>query len=348
MPDLPRFQDWPDDVGPRLPREVQSLYSQGYQGIIEDPEEAQRLDNVTAYTTWADAAPEFGTAGTGRGGLYRPWLCATKHAPEIWPGPPQTRGDCVSRSTAAAGAGPMCAEIEAGEPDEVTGLGEHYEPVPFPEEGVIASEVIYGARGHSGEGASCDRLARFVSVEGGIMLRKEYELEGYGSLDLRKYDADIGFHMPPPLPPRVICDEAGSHRVRDVTRIEDVEQARDALANGYGISCCSNYGFGNRRDRFGVARRSGHWMHAMAWIGVNDDPDDPACLVHGHPLFLVLNSWGRNWIKGDRYHDQPAGSFWITPRVARGMLARGGAFAFSSVDGFPRKELPDYGATDVI
>ena len=86
----------------------------------------------------------------------------------------------------------------------------------------------------------------------------------------------------------------------------------------------------------------------MAWIGVNDNPDDEACRHHGRPLICVLNSWGDRWAAGPLYNRQPPGSFWITPRTAQGMISRGAAFAFSSIDGFPRKELPDYGATGII
>ena len=348
MPGLPNFKEWPEDQGPLLPRDVRQAYElHQYRGVIEDPEEAQRLDDCLSYKTWSDAADEFGTAGHGRGKRSRPWLCATKHEPEIFPGPAQTRGDCVSRATAAACAVTMFCEIEAGQPDEVSGLIETYEPGAEPDQGVVASEVIYGHRGHRGEGANCDRLARFVSVDGGVMLRKKYTFDDYGDLDLTRYDADIGFHMGPEVPAE-ICERAGEHRIRDCTRVESLDQAVDALACGYGLSICSSYGFSNRRDKYGVSRRRGSWMHSMAVIGCNDDPDDPACQTHGRPLLLILNSWGRAWNAGDRYHDQPAGSFWITPRTARGMISSGSCFAFSCLDGFPLRELPDYGATSRI
>ena len=348
MVELPRFTDWEPASGPLLPGQIRDAYERlQYRGVIEDPEQAERLSACLEYKTWADAADEYGTAGTGRGRLSAPWLCASKHEPDIWPGPAQTRGDCVSRSTASAATVSMFVEIETGAPDEVSGLVEHYEPVEYPSEGVLASEVIYAARGHRGEGANCDRLALWVSVSGGLLLRKRYDFPEYGELDLRRYNGDLGYRMGPE-PPAEITEEAGAHRVRTVTRVNTIEEAADALANGYGISCCSNYGFISRRDRFGVSRRQGHWMHAMAWIGCNDDPEDKATPHHGRPLFLVLNSWGESWNSGPQYNGQPAGSFWITAKVAQGMLERGGAFAFSSVDGFPRRDLPDFGATGLI
>ena len=348
MGSLPNFKDWPDNLPRLTPREVREAYEvHEFRGCIDDPEEAERLDNCLDWKTWTDAAHEFGTAHAGAGKLSRPWLCATVHEEDIFPGPPQTRGDCVSRATANACAVTMFCEIESGVADEVTGLVEHYEPVERPEQGVVASEVIYGHRGHRGEGANCDRLARFVSVDGGVMLRKRYDFPEYGVLDLTTYDADIGFFMGPEVP-REICDKAGEHRIRDVTRVETVEEAVDALSCGYGLSICSDYGFGHRRDRFGVARHFGSWAHAMAVIGCNDDPDDPACIAHGRPLLLILNSWGSGWQAGPRYNGQPPGSFWISARTARGMVSSGSCFAFSCLDGFPRRELPDYGATGHI
>ena len=348
MPETPDFTEWESQSGRMSPRDIRTGYDvYGWEGYVEEPEQAERLERVLMYKTWSDAAEEFGTTGSGEGKLSRPWLAATKHAPDIFPGPAQTRGDCVSRGTAAAVAVSMFCEIEGRQPDEETGLLETYEPVKFPEEGVVSSEILYACRGHRGEGASCDRLAYYVSTEGGILLRKKYKFKGYGPLDLRKYDGDIGYKMGP-MPPKEILDRAGNHPCRTVTRIKDIKQARDALANGYGMNVGSDRGFSSRRDRYGVSSGSGYWAHAMAWIGVNDDPNDPACQEHGRPLFLVLNSWGTSWNSGPRYHDQPAGSFWIKPRTAQNMLRRGSGFAFSRVSGFPAQELPDYGASTRI
>ena len=64
-------------------------------------------------------------------------------------------------------------------------------------------------------------------------------------------------------------------------------------------------------------------------------------------LFLVQNSWGL-WNSGPKVHEQPEGSFWIREKDARGMLAQQGSWVFSDVDGFPARDLPNYGTTSYL
>jgi len=115
--------------------------------------------------------------------------------------------------------------------------------------------------------------------------------------------------------------------------ISTVEEARDALANGYALSVCSNVGFSSRRDAQGVAKRSRGWNHAMAWIACDDSKS-----VHNETLFLIQNSWGV-WNSGPKRLDQPDGSFWIREKDARSMLSQQGAWVFSDVDGFPARDI---------
>ena len=103
------------------------------------------------------------------------------------------------------------------------------------------------------------------------------------------------------------------------------------------------YGFSSRRDSKGIAKRSGSWAHAMAWIACDDTRKR-----HNELLFLVQNSWGK-WNSGPRVHDQPEGSFWIREKDARGMLAGNwGSWVFSNVDGFPARKLPNYNFTKFL
>jgi C1A family cysteine protease len=127
--------------------------------------------------------------------------------------------------------------------------------------------------------------------------------------------------------------------VRTVSLCNSIEEARDALANGYGLSVCSNFGFSSRRDSEGFAKPRGSWSHAMAWIACDD--------ASRRPGFLVQNSWGV-WNSGPKHHDQPDGSFWIDYGVAARMIRQRGAWVLSNVDGFPPRKLPDYGAAEFL
>lgn len=200
-----------------------------------------------------------------------------------------------------------------------------------------ATEAIYGARGHGGEGMSCSRAADFVSRTGGIVLRKNYN----GIADFSKYNGRLGAGWGGRGLPDKVIDLADNHQIKTVSLIRTVEEARDALHNGYGINVCSSYGFSNKRDSKGFAKVSGSWAHAMAWIACDD--------TNGEPSFLIQNSWGL-WNSGGHpeWGPIPDGSFLIHADVAAGMLKQNGAYAFSDFDGFPPQKLPDYGFGDYL
>lgn len=199
---------------------------------------------------------------------------------------------------------------------------------------VGATEAIYASRGHTGEGMSCSVAARFVNQTGGVLLRKNYpDLR----IDLTRYNGTGWNRQWLRGLPQNVVNEARKHQVKTTSLIRSIAQARDAIANGYAISVCSNVGFNSRRDQNGIASPNGTWYHAMAWCGC----DDTRTRLN-ETLFLVVNSWGR-WNAGPRVHNQPEGSFWIRQSVAERMLAQQGSFVFSNFDGFPAQQLPDYG-----
>jgi intein/homing endonuclease len=200
-----------------------------------------------------------------------------------------------------------------------------------------ATEAIYGARGHGGQGMSCSRAATFVSQVGGIVVRKNYP----NVINFSKYNGTMAARWGSRGLPDKIIDLASKHQIKTVSLVRTVEEARDALANGYGLSVCSSYGFSNRRDPKGFARKSGSWAHAMAWIACDD--------TNGEPAFLVQNSWGK-WNDGGHpeWGPIPDGSFLIHADIAEGMLRQNGSYAFSNFDGFPLQELPDYGFGDYL
>jgi len=222
--------------------------------------------------------------------------------------------NCVSHSTRNAIDITRSTEIIGGDREEFIARS--------------ATEAIYGSRGHGGQGMSCSGAARFVHQSGGILLRQDY-----GFINLSKYNGSLGAGWGRRGVPSDVVNEAKKHQVKTISLIKSIEEARDAIANGYAISVCSGSGFSSRRDQYGIAKRSGGWSHAMCWCATDDSHE-----IYNETLFLVQNSWGV-WNGGPKRLDQPDGSFWIRERDAAEMLSQNGSWVLSDVDGFPPRKV---------
>ena len=302
------------------PKELLDAYRRGFEGSVCDPEETAEL--LGKLRTPLFGATAFRLYGSGEGKLSLPFKSLLKFDPSFGPSERQTTGDCVSHSTRNAVDITRAVEID------IKGESESFETRG-------ATEAIYQSRGHKGQGMTCSGAAKYVHSNGGILLRKDY-----GSIDLSKYDSSIGAKHK--IPFEVYVKEAYKHQVKTISMITTVEEARDALSNGYALSVFSRYGFSSRRDANGIAKRGSGWNHAMAWIACDDTRTR-----YKETLFLVQNSWGK-WNSGPRVHSQPEGSFWIREKDARGMLSQQGSWVFSDVDGFPAKNLPNYGTSSYL
>jgi len=294
------------------PSDLLRAYKNGFIGSQCDPEDVDKLLGELPHPLFGAAA--YNLNGTGKGKIALLYKSVQKFDPTFGSHERQSVGDCVSHSTRNSVDVTRCHEIVGGQREEFVVRG--------------ATEGIYGARGHGGEGMSCSVAARFVHQNGGILLRQKY-----GNVDLSKYDGRLGASWGRSGPPSELVQAAKKHQVKTISMITTVDEARDALANGYAISVCSGYGFSSRRDKYGIAKRSGSWAHAMAWVAMDDTHE-----IYNETLFLVQNSWGV-WNGGDKRHDQPDGSFWIRESDAAGMLAQNGSWVFSDVDGFPPRKV---------
>jgi hypothetical protein len=297
-------------------QELYNNYRKGFSGCLWEQHVYDHLMEVSKYPLFGDANKKIKTSGKGK--LSTPYKSVLKFDKNPY-NERQTTGDCVSHATRNACDVSRAVEIDV-----------HNEREGWIARG--ATEAIYGARGHGGQGMSCSRAAEFVSKNGGIVLRKNYK----SVADFTKYNGNLGAGWGGRGLPDPVIDLANDHQIKTVSLVRTIEEARDALANGYGLSVCSNYGFSNKRDKKGVANVSGNWAHAMAWIACDDTGSEP--------LFLVQNSWGK-WNDGGHpeWGNIPDGSFLIRAEVAAGMLAANGSYAFSNFDGFPLQKLPDYG-----
>ena len=300
------------------PHQLYKNYRDGFAGCIWEDFIYEQLLETSRYAYFSDGARRI--KGSGEGKLSTPYK-SVLHFDKNPYNERQTTGDCVSHGTRNACDVSRAVEIHV-----------HHEAEDWLGRG--ATEAIYGARGHGGQGMSCARAATFVSQSGGILVRKNYP----GVVDLSKYNGSLGAGWGSRGLPDKVIDLADDHQIRTVSQVRTVEEARDALANGYGLAVCSSYGFSDRRDKHGIARKSGSWAHCMAWIACDDTGSEP--------LFLVQNSWGK-WNDGGHpeWGPIPDGSFLIRAEDAAGMLRQNGSYAFSNFNGFPVQKLPDYGFT---
>lgn len=294
----------------KTPRSILNYYKQGFIGAICDEEDVKKLLGELPMPVFGAAA--YDLWGSGEGKLSLPFKCLLDFDPSFGPSESQTTGDCVSHSTRNAIDVTRAVEIKNGEHEEFVARG--------------ATEAIYQSRGHRQQGMTCSGATRYVYENGGILVRKDY-----GDVDLSVYNSGLGANHR--IPNSIYKTEAQKHQVKTVSNVRTVEEARDALANGYALSVCSGYGFSSRRDTNGIAKRGSGWSHAMAWIACDDTRERL-----NETLFLVQNSWGM-WNAGPKVHGQPDGSFWIREKDARGMLAGGGAWVYSDVDGFPPRDI---------
>lgn len=291
-------------------RSILNYYKDGFIGAVCDEEDVKKLLGELPMPVFGAAA--YDLFGSGEGKLSLPFKCLMEFDPGFGPAERQTTGDCVSHSTRNAIDVTRAVEIKNGENEDWLARG--------------ATEAIYQSRGHRQQGMTCSGATRYVYENGGILVRKDY-----GDVDLSVYNSGLGANHR--IPDSIYKTEAKKHQVKTVSNVRTVEEARDALANGYALSVCSGYGFSSRRDANGIAKRGSGWSHAMAWIACDDTRERL-----NETLFLVQNSWGM-WNAGPKVHGQPDGSFWIREQDARGMLSGGGAWVYSDVDGFPPRDI---------
>jgi hypothetical protein len=125
-----------------------------------------------------------------------------------------------------------------------------------------------------------------------------------------------------------------------VYEINSVEEACNAMANGYAVGGGSQYGNNGVRDKNGISKWTKSWNHAMAAGGY--DAKELHCI-------LVLQSWGR-WNRGGHppWGTLPDGSFLVPFEDYNKMIKQGEFYAVGEVKGLPARNLPDYGATQFL
>jgi hypothetical protein len=324
------MRHWPaGDDGQGDPKSIAAMYERGFAGAYRDPEAAEALiASFGARRTFGDwASSDTELAGIGEGKLVMLYRYRMALDPLAY-STAQRRGDCVSFAFANACDAVRATEILAeGEPEAWIAQA--------------ATEWLYWGRGHSSEGASCATIGNFVTSKAGLLLRRRYDSLG---LDFTTYNPRTG-QDGRSGPPAAAIEVAREHPLAMLTLIESIEQARDAIAAGHALACCSGLSWSDVRDERGVSRRTpGGWAHAMCWDAV----DARAEIVkrYGGPLFKVAQSWG-DWNSGGwapEYGPCPTGGFWILPKDAAAAIGHSGTFAVADAKGFRPTKLPTLGA----
>lgn len=275
---------------------------------------------------FSDLAPHL--KGTGAGKLSTPFRSVERFAPGCFDQEAQEGPDCTSHAARNAGDISRAVEIDIkGDLEEWIARG--------------ATEPIFGARGHNtpGRGMQPARAVQFMHKYG-YLVRKKYTFA-----DLSKYNFQIGNRWGGrDGPPKAVRDEAAKHPFRHQARIRSVEEARDAIANGYGVFCGSLYGTDGVRDKRGIWTFNDSFNHAMVWGAVDD-----GCILTDDLYILVINSWGR-WAKGGMppWGPIPHGAGLIPSRDAEWMIRNGECWVIGDFDGFPARDLPDYGSSSFL
>jgi len=292
---------------------------------VPKPKEVDRVLSAMRHPVFKCAAHAIKDSGKGK--VARLWKACEQVMGRV-PLRVQEIGDCVSMGYSLCVDVLACTEIVLGKEEE-----------EYKEE--CATEPIYGGSrveiggGQLGnEDGSVGAWAAKYVHEFGILQRKIYK-NGFEH-DLRKYSGERAKEYGRRGVPDVLEPIARKHPVRTYSLVNNYEEARDAIANGYPIPPCTMIGFDDKRDEDGFARPKGKWGHCMAFVGMDD--------AFKRPGLLCANSWPVNWISGPKRHDQPDGSFWVDAEVVDKILREGDSFALSGFEGYPSQQNgnPDY------
>lgn len=281
----------------------------------------QELTDRQGSHRFCDLAPQL--RGTARGKLSLPYKSVLKFDPTLYEREWQGTNDCNSWATIRACDSSRAVEIDIrGEPEEWVAPG--------------ATEWIYWGRGTRADAGMNPAQSIGILTKYGYLIRKNYP----GFRDLSKYSAGVAAMYGDQLPQGGI-EAAKDNKFRYWAKIESVEEAADALANGYGLFQGSNQIVGDRNSE-GIAEYSGPCSHAQGVLGCDYTRDDP--------LFVGVNSWPPSWIHGgipewaQNDGDDFANRYLMRSKLMDWIIRNGEVFAVGDFNGFPRRQLPDYGS----
>ncbi len=228
-------------------------------------------------------------------------------------------GCCVGFGTVNAIERSLINAIASGQPMTFKFLAE--------EATYAGSKVQVGGQHTRSDGSVGAWAAKFSQLYGVVSREK------HGSYDLTTYSESLAKKWGYSGVPAELLTDAKTHPVKDVTQVTSLDEAKTALANGYGIAVCSGQGFSMVRDSRGVCRPQGSWAHCMCCDGYHRESD-------GSEFFHIENSWGADKFKGPVGWGNPStAGFWCDARTFGRMVAAGDTWTFSSVAGWPKQQI---------
>lgn len=188
-----------------------------------------------------------------------------------------------------------------------------------------------GNGGGSYGGWACRALQEY-----GILLRQKYD-----KIDLTQYDKDRAYEWGINGVPDILDISSRQHPIRTYSLIKNFNEARDAAANGYGLTVACNLGFTRKKNSMGQCVRDDKgflykgdesWAHEQSIIAVIDDPK--------RPYVIIDNSWPLDWVIGPlSFPDQPKTSYSVDAEVFDEMVSQNDSWALSDYQGFPPRKI---------
>lgn len=152
----------------------------------------------------------------------------------------------------------------------------------------------------------------------------------YGKVDLTDYSSSRAVSWGRQELPKSLIDISRDHPINDFNLIQNYEQARDAMANGFPVVVASNQGFTSKRDKEGFCKPSGTWNHSMCCAAVDD--------AYSRPAILILNSWPK-YLSGPTRHNNPPSSFWCDAEVFNRMCRHKDTYCMVDFNGYRKREI---------
>ena len=299
-------------------------YEDGMQGYIQDIREREAFLESQKYAYFDE--PNIAGVGIGKRALL--WQYALKLDPTAFT-EKQTTGDCVSMGSRNARDVTRAVEILVNrEPEDWFRRG--------------ATEPTYGARGHSGQGMSPARAAKFER-DVGFLARTDY-----GVVDLSKYNSSIGTAWGGTGVPQEVQDLCNKHRVVRIANVRTQRELMDAMFSGYAAHSGQSAAWEAEPSSKNVHERARKpWNHDMLIAGYDDSKE-----YWPFRVWFLINSWGRwnrpvpNWPKD--YPPQVPGMIVTTDDDFDVCVSSGDCWVYGSIDGYPPQRLPDLGAIGLL